>query len=142
MEFYTGHDGKEVTLKRFTVELDSSTSGSTTKSFAKDNVDYNESAINKMTSKEVTPVIASTSNQSRAVTKKLRKYDVSYVFRIHGNPQCVICSKFSQIAPAKMRRHLKSVNSELKEKDVEFFIEKSEKLKIKKFYGPNYENGK
>ncbi|XP_075235161.1 uncharacterized protein LOC142332565 isoform X2 [Lycorma delicatula] len=79
MEFYTGHDGKEVTLKRFTVELDSSTSGSTTKSFAKDNVDYNESAINKMTSKEVTPVIASTSNQSRAVTKKLRKYDCDVI---------------------------------------------------------------
>lgn len=56
-------------LKRFTVELDSSTSDSTTKSFVKDNVGYNESAINKMTSKEVTPVIASTSNQSRQLLK-------------------------------------------------------------------------
>ncbi|XP_075213796.1 zinc finger BED domain-containing protein 5-like [Lycorma delicatula] len=94
-----------------------------------------------MISKEITPVIATTSNQPRAVTINLRKYDESYTtsgfINNNGNPLCVICSKFlpsSSMAPAKMGRHLESVRSEFREKDVEFFIRKREELlKIKTF---------
>ncbi|XP_075235163.1 uncharacterized protein LOC142332565 isoform X4 [Lycorma delicatula] len=46
-----------------------------------------------MTSKEVTPVIASTSNQSRAVTKKLRKYDITKC----GPTYTVVCTEENAI---------------------------------------------
>lgn len=67
--------------------------------------------------------MASTNNQPRAVTKKLRKYDESYIclgfMNDNDNPQSVICNKAlpnSSIASAKTCRHLESVHAELKEK--------------------------
>jgi hypothetical protein len=83
-----------------------------------DNHSNKENYTNEITSKDFRPV-----------TKKCRKFDKSYIFigfvNNNDNPLCVICSKVlpnSSMAPAKMRRHLKSVHGELKEKNIEFFI--------------------
>lgn len=90
---------KKGTLKRSSAELNSSASDSTNSSFAKDNDGNNESAANEIAPKEVRPIDASTSNQPRAVTKKIRKYDERYMsLTIMIILSALYAAKFSQIA--------------------------------------------
>lgn len=80
---------------------------------------------------------ASTSSDGgESVKTKCRKYNQTYIqfgFTELGNrPQCVICSETlsaESMKPSKMKRHLETKHSALKDKPVEFFQRKLDNLK-------------
>ncbi|CAI6344434.1 unnamed protein product [Macrosiphum euphorbiae] len=78
---------------------------------------------------------------SATTVSKRRKYDENYISFgfIHENsyPQCVVCSKVfpnSSMVPAKLRRHLETNHTNVKDKPVDYFIRlRDQLLKNKNF---------
>ncbi|GBP90657.1 Zinc finger BED domain-containing protein 5 [Eumeta japonica] len=77
---------------------------------------------------------ATTSSSTVSKTEK-RKHDESYIgfgfVDSNSSPLCTLCNKLlpnSSMAPAKLRRHLKTVHSESKNKNKEFFVRNKEEL--------------
>lgn len=73
----------------------------------------------------------SCSHEASEKTKKVRKYDDSYLnvgFTVLGNrPQCVLCSDVlsaESMKPSKLMRHLETKHSSVKGKPIEFFRRK------------------
>ncbi|KAL4098313.1 hypothetical protein QTP88_022947 [Uroleucon formosanum] len=77
---------------------------------------------------------------SDTTVSKRRKYDENYTSFgfIHENsyPQCVVCSKVfrnSSMVPAKLRRHLETNHTNVKDKPIDYFIRLRQLLKNKNF---------
>lgn len=83
----------------------------------------------------------SVTGTSDTTVSKRRKYDENYISFgfIHENsyPQCVVCSKVfpnSSMVPAKLRRHLETNHTNVKDKPVDYFIRlRDQLLKNKNF---------
>ncbi|GBP53577.1 Zinc finger BED domain-containing protein 5 [Eumeta japonica] len=72
---------------------------------------------------------------SFTVSKTKKEVDESYIsfgfVDSNGSPLCMLCSKLlpnSSMAPAKLRRHLKTVHPESKDNNKDFYVRKKEQL--------------